>query len=332
MAAVIPSGNPTILDQVKRTDPDGSIARIVEALTERNPILMDATAMEGNLPTGHRVTIRSGLPSVGWRLLNAGIDASKSTTIQVDEACGLLEARSEVDCELARLNGNEAAFRASEDMAFIQAMNNEAANAIFYASTATDPEKIHGLTPRFDALTANDNSDNVIDAGLSPDGSDHASMWFVTWHPDTCYLIYPKGTQGGLTSEDLGKEYVEDAASKKFLAWRTHFIWRLGLCVKDWRYIVRVCNIDTGKITATGRELLTAMIEAYNHIFDLNTGRTVIYCNRTVLTWLDKQIMLSTTSNLHLSHAEWHGRKVVSFRGIPIVPVDALSITEAEVT
>ena len=114
------TGLPTLLDQIKRTDPDGTIADIIEALTQRNPILQDAVAMEGNLPTGHRLTIRDGLPQVGWRMFNEGVDRGKSTTIQVDETCGMLEGRSVVDCKLAKLNGNEAAFRSSEDMSFLQ--------------------------------------------------------------------------------------------------------------------------------------------------------------------------------------------------------------------
>ena len=101
--AAIGTGFPTLLDQIKRTDPDGQIADIVEALTERNPILMDGMAQEGNLPTGHRVTIRSGLPTIAWRQFNQGISASKSTTIQVDETCGMMNGRFEVDCSLAKL-------------------------------------------------------------------------------------------------------------------------------------------------------------------------------------------------------------------------------------
>ena len=41
---------------------------------------------EGNLPTGERVIIRTGLPSVYWRALNQGIPNIKSTTAQIDRA------------------------------------------------------------------------------------------------------------------------------------------------------------------------------------------------------------------------------------------------------
>lgn len=64
--------------------------------------------VEGNLPTGHKTTIRSGLPSATWRLLNYGVQPSKSTTVQVTDSVGMLETYAEVDKSLADLNGNTA--------------------------------------------------------------------------------------------------------------------------------------------------------------------------------------------------------------------------------
>jgi hypothetical protein len=324
--AAVGAGNPTLLDVIKRTNPDGMIADVVEALAQRNPILMDATVMEGNLPTGHRHTIRTGLPSVGWRQLNDGIVASKSKTIQVDEACGLLEGRSVVDCELARLNGNEASFRASEDMSFVQSMNNTAAEAIFHASTAATPEKIHGLTPRFNNYVSGGNKTNIVPCDTAT--GNQYSMWFVTWSPETCFLMYPKGMKGGLEHIDMGREY-EDGTTGKFLAWRSHWIWRLGLSVRDWRYVVRVCNIDPDVSGGATTSMITAMVKAHNRLHDLNTGRLVIYAARGIVELLDLQIMQK--ANVWFGTTDWHGHKVSSFRGIPIIPCDALATAETAV-
>ncbi|TXH18504.1 MAG: hypothetical protein E6R03_02025, partial [Hyphomicrobiaceae bacterium] len=77
----------TLADWAKRTDPDGRVPVVAELLSQSNEVLEDAVFAEGNLPTGHRVVIRTGLPTVYWRALNQGIPSSKSTTAQVDEAC-----------------------------------------------------------------------------------------------------------------------------------------------------------------------------------------------------------------------------------------------------
>jgi hypothetical protein len=132
--------NPTLLDLAKSTDPDGKIAAVVEILNETNEILADMSWSEGNLPTGHRTTIRSGLPAPTWRKLYGGVQPTKSTKVQVTDNTGMLEAYAEVDAALADLNGNKAEFRLSEDRAHIEGMNQEMAETLFYGNEGTEPE------------------------------------------------------------------------------------------------------------------------------------------------------------------------------------------------
>lgn len=96
----------TLSDWAKRLDPTGKTSMIVEILEQTNEILDDMLMKEGNLPTGEQVTIRTGLPDVFYRLINAGVPKSKSTTAQITEPTSILEARSEVDKDEAELNGN----------------------------------------------------------------------------------------------------------------------------------------------------------------------------------------------------------------------------------
>ena len=100
----------TLLDYAKRENPDGGIADIIEVLAASNPIIADANVMEGNLITGHRSVQRATQPSGAWRLLNGGVVPEKSLTTQVDDTCGMLEAYSKVDVDVAELGGNAAAF------------------------------------------------------------------------------------------------------------------------------------------------------------------------------------------------------------------------------
>jgi hypothetical protein len=77
-------------------------------LTQTNAILDNMHFEEGNLPTGNRSTIRTGLPAVYWRLLNQGTPSSKSLTAQVDDQAGILEAWSEIDEEIVNLANDKA--------------------------------------------------------------------------------------------------------------------------------------------------------------------------------------------------------------------------------
>ena len=55
--------------------------------------------------------------------------------MQVRDGTGMLETYAEVDKSLVKLNGNEAAFRLSEDRAFIEGMNQTMAQTLFYSDT-----------------------------------------------------------------------------------------------------------------------------------------------------------------------------------------------------
>ncbi len=113
----------TYMDLASRMGPDNKISGIIELMNDTNEILEDMAIVEGNLPTGHKSTIRTGLPTVAWRLLNYGVQPSKSITSQVTDTCGMLEGYGQVDKSLAELNGNTAAWRLSENRGYLEAMN-----------------------------------------------------------------------------------------------------------------------------------------------------------------------------------------------------------------
>jgi len=329
--AVLSTTNPTLADVAKRYDADGKIDTIVELLSETNEVLEDMTFLEGNLPTGHKTTVRSGLPSSTWRKLNYGVQPSKSTTVQITDTAGMLEAYAEVDKALADLNGNTASFRLSEDRAFLESMNQTMASTLFYGDTGTDPEKFMGLGPRYNSLSA-ESGDNIIVGGGS--GSDNTSIWLVCWGPNTCHGIYPKGSQAGLKHQDLGEVTLEDAASGKYQGYRTHYKWDIGMSLRDWRYVVRIPNIDVSDLTkdASGSSaaLVDLMVQAVEKLPNVNLGRAVFYGNRTISSILRRQI--TNTSNVRLSMDEVAGKRVMSFDGIPFRRNDAILNTEATIS
>ena len=329
--ATLSTTNPTLSDVAKRYDADGKIDTIVEMLAETNEVLEDMTFLEGNLPTGHRTTIRSGLPGSTWRKLNYGVQPSKSTTVQVTDTTGMLEAYAEVDKSLADLNGNTGAFRLSEDRAFLESMNQTMANTLFYGDTGTDPEKFMGLSARYNSTGAA-SGDNIILGGGS--GSDNTSVWLVCWGPNTIHGIYPKGSQAGLNHHDLGEVTLEDAANGKYQGYRTHYKWDVGMTVRDWRYAVRIPNIDISNLnkgaTSSSADLVDLMVQAIELLPNTNLGRCVFYGNRTISSILRRQI--TNTSNVRLSMDEVAGKRVMTFDGIPFRRNDALLKNEALVS
>lgn len=321
--------NPTLLDVTKRLDPKGNIDMIAELLAETNEVLDDMTWIEGNLPTGHRTTVRTGLPDVTWRKLNYGVQSSKSRTAQITDNCGMLEAYAECDKSLVQLNGNEAAFRLSEDRAFIEAMNKEMAQTLFYGNEGTEPEAFTGLAPRFNSKTA-ENAINLVDGGGVAGQTDCTSIYLVVWGPQSVHGIYPKGSKAGLSTQDLGEQTLLDAAGGKYQGYRTHYKWDCGLTVRDWRYVSRIHSIDIStliKTGATGTDLIDCMTQALEIVPNLQMGRPVFYCSRLVRSFLRRQIANKVAAST-LTMDQVAGKHVVSFDGIPVKRCDGILATE----
>lgn len=333
---VLQSSVLTLIDWAKRLDPDGSVPEIVELLAQTNEILIDMLWAEGNLPTGHRVTVRTGLPTVAWRLLNNGVTPSKSRTAQIDEACGLLEAWSEVDVALAKLNGNEAAFRLSEAQAFIEAMNIAMATALFYGNSTVNPEQFTGLSPRYSSLSAVSGGNVVDGAGTN---SVNSSVWLVNWGQQTCYGIFPKGSMAGLQHEDHGEQTIQAASTGgvgtgRMRAYQDQWIWNAGIALKDWRYVARLANIDQTNLVAqtNATDLTKGMIKLTHRIPFMKLGKPVFYMNRTTFEFLDIQRRDAVQSGGQLSYEMVDGQRTPFFRGIPVRICDGLISTEGPVS
>ena len=325
----------TLQDVARRLDPNGKIDKIVELLAQTNPILDDMIFSEANDGTSHKTTVRTGLPTGTWRKLNYGVQPEKSTTAQVVDACGMLETYSQVDKALADMSGDKAGFLLSESQAFLVGMNQTMASALFYGDSTVDKEKIMGLHARYNAYgTDNTKSSwNVIHGGGV--GSDNTSVWLVVWGPNTVHGIYPKGSKAGLSHKDLGEVTVTLSDGSMYQAYRSHYKWDIGLTVRDWRYVVRIANIDVGDLadagtsSFAGADLINLMVQALHKVPNMRMGRPVFYANRTIATALD--LIANNRSTLALKTSEVEGQPVTSFRGIPIRETDGILDIEAAV-
>ncbi len=323
----------TLLDWAKRTTPDGSVeTMIAEMLSQDNEILHDVVYREGNLPTGHLVVQRVSLPVVSERALNAGAQLSSSGTAQVTETCSMIEGYSRIDVDVARLNGDSAAFRLSEDSAFIEAMNQTQARALFYGNPANDPRQYMGLTPRYNALNAG-NAQNILDGGGT--ASNNTSIWIVAWGEQTVFCPFPKGSKAGLQVYDDGLMTVQDANGNPYKVFQSHFKWDSGLALKDWRSVCRISNVNVANLVSeTGAADIVKLISRGLDRIKIKGGRLAIYMNPTVYSALRIQALNKSSNALAIekaltqfgNHESW-----LTFFGIPIRKVEALLNTEARV-
>ena len=338
--ATLASSALTLGEWATRLDPGGKPAAVIELLGQTNEMLTDMLWMQCNDGAGHKTTVRTGLPTATWRLLNYGVVKSKSTTAQVRDSTGMLEAYSEIDKALADLNGNTAEFRMGEDMAFIESMNQGMQGTIVYGNTTSTPERFTGLAPRFSSLSA-PNGGNIVNAGGS--SNTNTSIWLIGWGQNTCHGLFPKGSKAGLQVRDLGEVPLYDANNNTYQGYRTHFKWDCGLTVRDWRFVVRIANINVTAGAVTTSNLVNTLIAAVNKLPFVSAAgnspppggtkpgqvNTAFYCNRTVRAALDIQAMAKTNNFLTIETRD--SKPYTAFRGIPIRICDQITNTEATV-
>lgn len=328
----------TYADVAKRLDPSGKIGGIVEILNRSNPVLDDMLTMQANDGTGHKTTVRTGIPSAAWRLLNYGVPRVKTRTAAVRDTTGMLEVYAEIDKDLADLSGNADQYRLSEASGIMEGMSQQMAETVFYGNTAINPERFLGIAPRYaTGVVANaDSAANVFDMG-GVDATSNTSAYLITWGEQYTHGIYPQGSQAGLRHRNLGEVTLEDGAGGQYQGYRDHFKWDIGMTVRDWRANARVANIDTDQLDDATylKSLIKTMIEASealpisNEDSNSSGGRRVWYVNKTVRSALRWAILEKIANNL--TWEDWMGKRVVMFDGIPVRRTDAILNTEAVV-
>lgn len=339
----------TYLNIVDMMRQQGAVANadVVETLSRLSPVANNAVTVECNTGTSHRHSIRTNLPAVTWGRLYQGIPQSKSGRAQVIDTTGFVEGLSTVDTRLLEIAKNPAALRESEGRSFLESMAQEAETGFFYHDVVTTPEKFKGMAARYNTLAGSVNSRQVINGGGVQ--SDNTSAWFITWGENSTSLIHPEGTMAGVNSEDMGRQRVTDALGNPYYVKEEMFRWHLGVAVRDYRYNVRVANIDVSDVIAGTVDIYKFLRQGYHRLQNVyasayrnkdgtpNTnaaaeGRTVLYMNRTLLEALDATQTNQANAALQLRPMELEGKIVQSYRGIPIQVTDALLNTEAPVT
>lgn len=330
--ATLPNSNPTLLDWKKSLNPDGSPAATIEILNQTNEVLDDITFIEGNLPTGHRHVVRTGLPTPTEYALYGKVKPTKSRREQLTDNAMMLQDYMEIDPELLALEGGGDAFKTNEAVAHIEGFGQYVASSIFYANEAVNPAQFTGLAPRFNDKDA-ENGVQLINGGGT--GSDNNSIWLVGWSPRTCFMFYPKGSSAGLDITSKGVQTVTFDDGSRAERDITHMKWNLGLAVADWRYVVRICNVDLSELTAdasgNSAKLIRLLTQAVERVHGLEGVRPAIYMPRTIREFLRLQTVEAVKSST-LSMDTVAGRRVLAFDGIPVRRVDALKAHEASIS
>ncbi len=342
---------PTLADVASRTDSSGKALSITEALSQSIVIEKDIPWRPTSDNMSHEFAYRTSMPAGKPRMINQGLPFSKSTTGKGRVGVMDLEDWSQVDRLLAETSGMTVdGFRETEDMSFLEGMGQTVEQLFWYGNARSNPATINGFSTFYDTVNPAlaPNADNVLNGNGS--GNSNLSIWLIGWGSKTCFGVYPKNTTAGLTMEDqTGRMQGLDSLGNPFVALTTWYRRLFGLCIQDWRFAARYCNID---VTAAGlagpnapdlfaslRDLFMmppTMTKASSGITesdapdDMAPGvRWCLYTNRTGRRWLDTQRIRDR--NVFLMIDDYAGKPTESINDVPIRVSDQLLINEATV-
>jgi len=338
--AVLGSRFVTLLDVSKSKDP--KVGKVAEVLVKWNAMTKDIPYQPMNENTIHREEIRSGLPAVYYRKANQAIPPSKTTTEERTFSAAHFESKSQIDHAVAARGGmqNISYNRWNQAQGHLQSHANEIASLMIYGSPVDSNRKTPGFFDIYSTLAAGEETaKQIVDAGGT--GTDNASILLVVWGENSVFGVFPSGTTAGLTRIDRspGNTQIQIPAldhlgnAGSFWGYEEDFHTDHGLVVKDFRQAARAANIDVSNlVSGTGAaDLFDIMTDLTYKVDSLDAGQAVFYVNRTIEAALDKQARAAVGDGSGITYQNYQGERVLTFRGIPIRRMDAMTNGEQRV-
>lgn len=295
----------TLLDLTKATADEFKIGVIEEAIKGTPEIALGNAFL---LSKGHSYAtlIRTEKPAVGFRLVNSGIDPSKSTLTLKNQQCHLLSGRIECDRAIADIwPGGASAFQVLESIGGLESLYEKAATQ-FYYGLADDPNKgFPGLLASYDAANM------TVDATGTGDAT--TSVWAVRYGERD--LRWALGENTPLDFSQWRVESVTDEEGKKFPAYVADATVWLGLQFTHKYCAGRIKNLST----ATGKTLTADMLYDLIEKFPAGKQPTHIFLNKRSM----KQLRESLTTDL-----DPMPDYVESIGKVPLIVTDSIGNTE----
>lgn len=327
--ATLAKSDMSIVDAAKLYTQDGKLIAVAEVMSKKVGIHKDMDWKEGDTMDGHLAAQRTSLPDVYDKVANEGVEASVGSVAQTLETSMTLEGWSRLEEDVANYGGNAAGKKADQDIAFTESFRQTFAKRVMYANGATTPGQIDGLAKRYGKKAGETVGRNIILAKTGA-GTDYTSIWLVGHGP--VFGWYPKGSPAGLQSEDFGR-VAQIVNNKQIVYHLKRWRWSFGWGIDDWRFIVRIANVDISDLAGgSPPDLRKLMSQATHLIPDLAACRPAFYMSRTPYMWLDAQRVSNLTSGGGITDENIDGKPVMAFRKIPIECLDEISEAETEIT
>lgn len=324
MSGLIADGQALTLADYESMVTDKDVARkvLIHTIRDYMPFFDQGVILPANNGDTDKGQIITKYPEGQLRGYNEGWEAEEALGAAARYTSSMVRTRSVVDVSLykTRKPGEREAWRLRKDQAFMRGLARQAVRRVFYGDPKTDARDCLGLA-NIVVPTSEAFGGRCINAGGTTSGK-LTDIWLANWKPEGMYMFYPQGGEGpGLSVDDMGEQYVQDKNDKAYRALVTEFGWDIGVAAYDPESVVRICNVDTSKLskkntTSGAPDLIDLMTQALEMLPDDASGRIAFYMNDTIRSVLRRQ--MQNKDNAFLTWSEIAGRKVLSYGDTPI--------------
>lgn len=330
----------SLAELIKRENPDGSMAELVDVIAKVTPIASEGYWEACNNRTYHEATRVASKPAGTERAYGMGVSGEVAATEKVTEPTCMLASMCTVDAKLIENEGGVGKLNQEEGL-FVSGMLETVAGRLITGDRSTYGMQINGINNRSDynALSSDYVYDNA--GGDASATANKTSIYIIQYGPKMVSLIAPSGEGSKtITRRPFPVTLVSQSGTsdaKKFPAYQTWFEIQFGIFIYDPRCIKRIVNISTSNIDGVDdfsfdENLLT------DAICDLEyQGRgAVIYVNRTIMKQMTRRANEKGNTLFQLEKgadtAFPTAGKILSCNGIPIHREDSITDTQATVS
>jgi hypothetical protein len=160
----------------------------------------------------------------------------------------------------------------------------------------------------------------------------------IEWDRESAYLFFPKGSQAGIKTRDLGENTLYDGASNPFRGYEYQVQLKMGLAVADDRAVQRLANIESAGLGGGGSAnnlteagVINLLVKAKNQLPKMGTRNTVLYVNRTTKTQMDVWALDKSNAYFTMESLQ-NGSMQTRFQGIPVRVIEQIGIEESAVS
>lgn len=295
----------------------------VSDLRNRAPFITALPSEEASDGTTHRYTKETGAPSVGFRSVNAGLDQSHSTEIEVTATLEVLDYSWGVDVAVADKRRGKNRGRewliAREGMRKVRAAMFAYEQQVLNGQVGANAAGPEGLADQ--TTVASLAGDMVLNAGGST-ANGCGSVYAVSIGGNDVTGIYNGDTP--FEQKDTTVVPYTDGTGKKFPAYYTPGCTWLGLQVGGLHSFARIANLDqvkdgNGKFT---NGLNDDMIAELVTMLDSESGNVVLVMPRVARLQLQRSRLATNAAGVPAPlPSESHGYKIIT--------TDALKFNEA---